>query len=103
MPIWASCIASPSCLLPPVVGFDAAIAPLLFSNATDEAGDPLYDVVTCALTDEPVAATTGFAMVAQAGPEALADRRHRRGPRHPLPAGPRRRHAASRGVGGAER
>jgi transcriptional regulator GlxA family with amidase domain len=59
-------------LLPPVVGFDAAIAPLLFSSAADAAGEPLYDVVTCALTSEPVAATGGFAMVAQAGPEALA-------------------------------
>jgi transcriptional regulator GlxA family with amidase domain len=59
-------------LLPPVVGFDAAIAPLMFSNATDAEGDPLYDVVTCALTSEPVVATTGFSMLAQAGPEALA-------------------------------
>jgi transcriptional regulator GlxA family with amidase domain len=59
-------------LLPPVVGFDAAIAPLLFSSATDAAGEPLYDVVTCALTAEPVAATGGFAMVAQAGPAELA-------------------------------
>ena len=59
-------------LLPPVVGFDAAIAPLLFSNATDAQGSPLYDVVTCALTSEPVVATTGFSMLAQAGPEALA-------------------------------
>ena len=72
-------------LLPPVVGFDAAIPPLLFSNATDDAGDPLYEVVTCALTPEPVAATTGFAVVAQAGPEALgtADTVVIPGTRHP--------------------
>ena len=38
-------------LLPPVVGFDAAIAPTLFSTATDADGNPLYDVVTCALTE----------------------------------------------------
>ena len=39
-------------LLPPVVGFDAAIAPTLFSNATDADGNALYDVVTCALTPD---------------------------------------------------
>ena len=59
-------------LLPPVVGFDATIAPLVFSNATDADGTPLYDVVTCALSREPVSATTGFSVVAEAGPEALA-------------------------------
>jgi len=59
-------------LLPPVVGFDATIAPLMFSNACDADGEPLYDVVTCAVSADPVAATTGFAVVAEAGPEALA-------------------------------
>ena len=59
-------------LLPPVVGFDAAIAPTLFSNATDADGGPLYDVVTCALTRGPVTATTGFDVVPAAGPEVLA-------------------------------
>src|SRR5258705_4857599 len=59
-------------LLPPVVGFDAAIAPTLFSNATDADGNPLYDVVTCGLAPGPVAATTGFDLVPAAGPEALA-------------------------------
>jgi transcriptional regulator GlxA family with amidase domain len=59
-------------LLPPVVGFDAAIAPTMFSNAADADGNPLYDVVTCALTPAPVASTTGFAIVPAAGPEALA-------------------------------
>ena len=58
-------------LLPPVVGFDAAIPPLLFSNATDADGNALYEVVTCGLTPGPVAATTGFAVVPEAGPEAL--------------------------------
>jgi len=58
-------------LLPPVVGFDAAIPPLLFSNATDADGNALYEVVTCALTPGPVAATTGFAVLPAAGPEAL--------------------------------
>jgi transcriptional regulator GlxA family with amidase domain len=59
-------------LLPPVVGFDAAIAPTLFSNASDADGNPLYDVVTCALERGPVTATTGFDVVPAAGPEALA-------------------------------
>ncbi|MBE1552584.1 transcriptional regulator GlxA family with amidase domain [Mycobacterium sp. OAS707] len=58
-------------LLPPVVGFDAAIPPLLFSNATDPDGNALYEVVTCGLTPGPVTATTGFAVVPEAGPEAL--------------------------------
>src|SRR6185369_46908 len=59
-------------LLPPVVGFDAAIPPTLFSNATDAEGDALYEVVTCGLTSAPVAATTGFDLLPGAGPEALA-------------------------------
>ncbi|RDH78312.1 helix-turn-helix domain-containing protein [Mycolicibacterium moriokaense] len=59
-------------LLPPVVGFDAAIAPTLFSSATDADGNALYEVVTCAVTDGPVAATSGFDLLPGAGPEALA-------------------------------
>ena len=59
-------------LLPPVVGFDAAIAPTMFSAACDADGNPLYDVVTCALTDGPVEATAGFDVLPGAGPEALA-------------------------------
>ena len=58
-------------LLAPVVGFDAAIPPLLFSNATDADGNALYDVVTCGLTSGPVTATTGFGLLPAAGPEAL--------------------------------
>ncbi|MGV0779586.1 GlxA family transcriptional regulator [Mycolicibacterium peregrinum] len=58
-------------LLAPVVGFDAAIAPTLFSNATDSEGNPLYDVVTCGLTTDPVPSTTGFAMVPGAAAGAL--------------------------------
>ena len=58
-------------LLPPVVGFDAAIPPLLFSNATDADGNAPYEVVTCGLTRGLVAATAGFAVLPAAGPEAL--------------------------------
>lgn len=59
-------------LLPPVVGFDAAIAPTLFGAAVDADGRPLYEVVMCGLTRSPVPSTNGFAMVPAAGPEALA-------------------------------
>jgi transcriptional regulator GlxA family with amidase domain len=59
-------------LLPPVVGFDATIAPTLFSSATDADGNPLYEVVTCGLTDGRVAATSGFDILPSAGAEALA-------------------------------
>jgi transcriptional regulator GlxA family with amidase domain len=59
-------------LLPPVVGFDATIAPTLFSTATDADGNALYAVVTCGLTDGPVAATSGFDIVPGAGIDALA-------------------------------
>ena len=59
-------------LLPPVVGFDAAIAPTLFSSATDADGRALYEVVTCGLTDGPVAATSGFDVLPGAGADALA-------------------------------
>jgi len=59
-------------LLPPVVGFDAAIAPLLFGEAVDDDGQPLYDVAVCGLDTDPVATTSGFGMVPTAGPEALA-------------------------------
>jgi transcriptional regulator GlxA family with amidase domain len=59
-------------LLPPVVGFDAAIAPMLFGAAEDDAGDPLYDVVTCGLTRTPVPATNGYDVVPAAGADVLA-------------------------------
>ena len=59
-------------LVDPVVGFDAAIAPTLLGAATDADGEPLYDVVTCGLTTAPVAATTGFAIVPEAGADVLA-------------------------------
>jgi transcriptional regulator GlxA family with amidase domain len=58
-------------LLAPVVGFDAAIAPMLFGAAEDDAGEPLYDVITCGLDREPVAGTSGYDVVPAAGPEAL--------------------------------
>jgi transcriptional regulator GlxA family with amidase domain len=58
-------------LLPPVVGFDATIAPTLFGAATGADGRSLYDVTTCAVEPGPVASTNGFAMLPSAGPEVL--------------------------------
>jgi transcriptional regulator GlxA family with amidase domain len=58
-------------LLPPVIGFDAAIAPTLFGAATGADGLPLYEVITCGITAEPVASTTGFAVVPRTGAQAL--------------------------------
>jgi len=59
-------------LLPPVVGFDASIAPMLLGAAEDDDGNPLYDVVTAALTRDAIPATNGFGIVPAAGPEVLA-------------------------------
>ena len=59
-------------LLAPVVGFDAAIAPMLLGSAEDDDGNPLYDVVTCGLTRDPIPATNGFDIVPAAGLEVLA-------------------------------
>lgn len=59
-------------LLPPVVGFDASIAPMLLGSAEDDDGTPLYDVVTCGLSRDAIPATNGFGIVPAAGPEVLA-------------------------------
>jgi transcriptional regulator GlxA family with amidase domain len=59
-------------LLPPVVGFDATIAPTLFGQAQGPDGEPLYEVTVCSLDDGSVPSIGGFAMIATAGPEALA-------------------------------
>ncbi|MDT5111138.1 MAG: hypothetical protein QOE20_3028, partial [Mycobacterium sp.] len=58
--------------LPPVVGFDAAIAPMLLGAAEDGDGNPLYEVITCGLTADRIPATNGFDVVPAAGAEALA-------------------------------
>ncbi|MEU4311566.1 helix-turn-helix domain-containing protein [Nocardia sp. NPDC024068] len=59
-------------LLEPAIGFDATIPPLLFGEATDDGGGPLYEVVLCALEPGPVRTTSGYSLVATAGAEALA-------------------------------
>jgi transcriptional regulator GlxA family with amidase domain len=59
-------------LLPPVVGFDATIAPTLFGAAEDVGGNSLYEVVTCGLSRDPIPATTGFDVLPAAGSDVLA-------------------------------
>lgn len=59
-------------LLEPVIGFDATIAPMLFGAARGPDGEPLYEVIICGVTTDPVLADTGFAMIPAAGAEALA-------------------------------
>lgn len=58
-------------LLAPVVAFDATIPPTLFGAATDDDGNPLYEVVVCGLSAQPVPGANGFGIVPAAGPEAL--------------------------------
>lgn len=60
-------------MVEPVVGFDVAIAPTLFDAAVASDGAPLYEVLTCAISPAPIRSTTGFDIVAHAGPEALAE------------------------------
>jgi transcriptional regulator GlxA family with amidase domain len=60
-------------LLSPVVGFDATIPPQLLGSAVDESGRELYDVTTVGLSREPVPTRSGYALVPEAGPEALAE------------------------------
>ena len=88
-------------LLPPVVGFDAAIAPTLFSSATDADGNALYEVVTRGLADGPASRRRRLRRPASAGPEALAtaDTVVILGTRYPLR--PHRRRLAEGGIGRA--
>jgi transcriptional regulator GlxA family with amidase domain len=60
-------------LLPPVIGFDAAIPAQLFGSARDDAGRSLYELTMVGLTTDPVPTVTGYAMVPAAGVKALAD------------------------------
>jgi transcriptional regulator GlxA family with amidase domain len=59
-------------LLEPVVGFDAAIPPELFSTARSAAGDALYEVTMAGLRRAPVRSEHGYALVPSAGADALA-------------------------------
>lgn len=57
--------------VPPVVGYDLNIAPLVFGSATGAHGEPLYDVRVCGVDAAPVPTTGGYTMVPGHGPEAL--------------------------------
>ncbi|MCM6774292.1 helix-turn-helix domain-containing protein [Nocardia sp. CDC141] len=58
--------------LPPVIGFDLTIPPTVLGSARDADGVRLYDVTVCSLNTDAVMSTLGYALVPQAGPEALA-------------------------------
>ncbi|MFO7191976.1 MULTISPECIES: helix-turn-helix domain-containing protein [Thermocrispum] len=59
--------------LDPVVGFDLAIPPMVFSCATDADGSPLYDIRVCGLGTAPMPTPSNYAIVPGSGPEALRD------------------------------
>ena len=58
--------------LAPVVGYDMAIPPLLFGEAKDRSGQPLYDVMVAGLGGAPVPTTSGYAVLPAADESALA-------------------------------
>ncbi|MFT4085092.1 MAG: helix-turn-helix domain-containing protein [Nocardioides sp.] len=61
-------------LLAPVIGFDAAIPSQVFAGAVSAEDEPLYRVTTVGLAGTaPVPTRYGYAMVPEAGPEALAE------------------------------
>ncbi len=59
-------------LVEPVIGFDATIAPTCFGKADDAEGNPLYDVVTCSVTGDPVRSTNGYAITPESDASVLA-------------------------------
>jgi transcriptional regulator GlxA family with amidase domain len=56
-----------------VIGYDMAIPPQIFSCASLETGETLYDVRICGLTRDPVRVVAGYTMVPDHGAEALAE------------------------------
>ncbi|MCD9144640.1 GlxA family transcriptional regulator [Streptomyces albireticuli] len=59
--------------LPGVIPFELSIPYRIFGKATTSAGDPLYEVVTCALTPGGVRTDADFDITVDRGPEALAE------------------------------
>lgn len=59
-------------LVAPVVGFDAAIAPLVFGEACDLSGRALYDVRVCTIDGAATTTNRGYGMVPHGGVELLA-------------------------------
>lgn len=58
--------------LEPVIGFDMAIAPLVFGTATDAGGRSLYEVAVASIGGAPVPSTAGYAVLPGADESALA-------------------------------
>ncbi len=56
-----------------VVGYDMSIPPQIFSCATAEDGEQLYDVRICGLDREPIRVLAGYTIVPDHGREALAE------------------------------
>ncbi|TQM36694.1 GlxA family transcriptional regulator [Pseudonocardia cypriaca] len=57
--------------LPAVLPFELSIPGRLFRAATDSAGKPLYEVVTCSMDGGPVPTAEDFTVVVRHGPDAL--------------------------------
>ena len=60
-------------LLAPVIGFDAAIPPLVLNSAVDANGERLYDVTMVGLTRAPIETPSGYAITPGADVAALAE------------------------------
>jgi transcriptional regulator GlxA family with amidase domain len=56
----------------PVVGFDAAIPPLVFGEATGRAGAKLYETTVCTINGEALTTSAGYGLVPHGGAELLA-------------------------------
>ncbi|MPZ83988.1 MAG: helix-turn-helix domain-containing protein [Actinophytocola sp.] len=56
-----------------VIGYDMVIPPTIFGEATDNDGDPLYDVRVCGLDTSPVRVLAGYTIVPDFGAEILAE------------------------------
>lgn len=59
--------------LDPVVGYDMAIPPQIFAEATDKNGRRLYDVRICGLDRSPIRVRSGYTMVPDHDASILAD------------------------------
>jgi transcriptional regulator GlxA family with amidase domain len=59
--------------LDPVVGYDMAIPPQIFREATDGNGEPLYDVRICGLDRSPIRVASGYTMVPDHDASILAE------------------------------
>jgi transcriptional regulator GlxA family with amidase domain len=56
----------------PVVGFDAAIPPLVFGEATDRTGAKLYETTVCTIDGAVLKTSAGYGLVPHGGAELLA-------------------------------